>query len=238
MKNLAVVVPNKRVHVTVVVHVDERRCGDKSDFLSADTVERIVRSRLLDKDGIRDVAGVFEMKNLAVDVPNKRVHVTVAVHVDERRYGVPSDVDTVERIVRLLDKRGIRDAAGVFEMKNLAVVVPNKRVHVTVVVHVDERRCGDKSDFLSADTVERIVRSRLLDKDGIRDVAGVFEMKNLAVDVPNKRVHVTVAVHVDERRCGPTSDVDIVERIVRLLDKGGIIFQCYLQRPNCRVTTL
>ena len=166
-----------------------------------DTVERIVRSRLLDKGGIRDAAGVFEMKNVAVDVPNKRVHVTVAVHVDERRCGATSDVDTVERVVRsrLLDKGGIRDAAGVFEMKNLAVVVPNKRVHVTVAVHVDERRCGATSDV---DTVERVVRSRLLDKGGIRDAAGVFEMKNLAVVVPNKRVHVTVAVHVDERRCG------------------------------------
>ena len=95
-------------------------------------------------------------------------------------------------------------------MKNLAGGVPNKRVHVTIAVHVDERRCGSSSDV----DIERIVRSRVLDKGGIRDAAGVFEMKNLAVVVPNKRVHVTVAVHVDERRCGVISDVDTVERIV------------------------
>jgi hypothetical protein len=153
-----------------------------------------------------------EVAKNAVAVPDE--HVQVAVSVEERRCGDPSDVDTVERIVRsrLLNKRGIRDAAGVFEMKNLASGVPNKRVHVTVAVHVDERRFGVVSDV---NTVERIVRSRLLDKRWIRDAAGVFEMKNLAVFVPNKRVHVTVAVHVDERRCDVPSDGDTVERIVR-----------------------
>ena len=56
-----------------------------------------------------------EVAKDAVAVPDE--HVQVAVSVEERRFGVISDVDTVERIVRsrLLDKGGIRDAAGVLK---------------------------------------------------------------------------------------------------------------------------
>ena len=97
-----------------------------------------------------------------------------------------------------------RSGCAARESKVAKIAVAGADEHVQVAVSVEERRCGVTSDV---DTVERVVRSRLLDKRGIRDAAGVFEMKNLAVEVPNKRVHVTVAVHVDERRCGvlPTS---------------------------------
>ena len=97
-------------------------------------------------------------------------------------------------------------------MKNLADVFPNKRVHVTILVHVDERRSGGKSDV---DTIERIVCPCLLHEDWIRGAAGIFEIENVAGGVPNKRVHVTIVVHIDERRNGGTSDLDTVERIVR-----------------------
>ena len=155
-------------NVQITVGVEECWMGELSDV---DIVERIARPRLLFKGWICDAAGVFEVQNVAVFVPDKRVHVTIVVDVDECWSGMFSDTDTVEWIAYLRHKDWTRGVAGVFEVQNVTVFVPDKRVHVTIVVDVDE--CWS-SIFSDLDIVERIARPRLLFKGWICDVAGVF----------------------------------------------------------------
>ena len=205
----AVAFPDDGVEVAVAVEVGEaRRAGEPH----IDAVERIGGAGALGEGRRGGRAGVLEIVQGAVEFPDDGVEVAVAVEVGEARRAVVPHIEAVERIggAGALGEGRRNGRAGVLEIVQGAVDVPDDGVEVAVAVEVGEAGRAADTDI---DAVERIGGAGALGEDRRGGRAGVLEIVQGAVVLPDDGVEVAVAVEVGEAGRAVVPHIDAVERI-------------------------
>ena len=141
---------------------------------------------------------------------------SVAVEVAEARRAVVQHSAEVYRIggAGALGEGGCGGRAGVLEIVQGTVVLPDDGVEVAVAVEVGEARLSEGPRTLHIDAVERIGGAGALGEGGRDGRAGVLEIvQEIAEAFPDDGVEVAVAVEVGESRRAEEAHIDAVERI-------------------------
>ena len=148
----------------------------------------------------------------AVVFPDDGVEVAVAVEVGEAGRAVARHTDAVERIggagARGEGRRNGR--AGVLEIAQGAVALPDDGVEVAVAVEVGEAGVAEDPHI---DAVERIGGAGARGEGRRGGRAGVLEIVQVAFELPDDGVEVAVAVEVGEAGRAEAPHIDAVERI-------------------------
>ncbi len=155
--------------------------------------------------------GVLEIVQCAAAFPDDAVEVAVAVEVGEAGIAHGPHTDAVERIggAGLLDEGGRNRRAGLLEIAQRAVVLADEDVEVAVAVEVGEAGRAE----VTRDAVERIGGSGARREGRRNGRAGVLEIVQGALEIPDDGVEVAVAVEVGEARRAVAPHSDGVDRI-------------------------
>ena len=201
--------PDDGVEVAVAVEIGE---AGRAEQPQIDAVERIGGAGALGESRRGGRAGVLEIVQVAVNVPDDGVEVAVAVEVGEAGRVSSPHIDAIERIgwAGAFGEGRSKRRAGVLEIVQGAVEFPDDGVEVAVAVEVGEARRAFEPHI---DGVERIGGAGALGEGRRGGRAGVLEIVQVAVNVPDDGVEVAVAVEVGEAGRAVLPHIDAVERI-------------------------
>ena len=202
--------PDDGVEVAVAVEIGE---AGRAEQPQIDAIERIGGAGALGESRRGGRAGVLEIVQVAVNVPDDGVEVAVAVEVGEAGPGPAPHIDAIERI-------GWAGAFGEGRSKRPCRCSRNsagcRRVSPTTASRSPSPSRSAKLGALfepHIDGVERIGGAGALGEGRRGGRAGVLEIVQVAVNVPDDGVEVAVAVEVGEAGRAVLPHTDAVERI-------------------------
>ena len=134
-------------------------------------------------------------------VANKEIKITIAIAIGKDRTRVGADIAASEGIG---DGSGVGGGKGawcrdVFEIDDIACLVANKEIKITITISIGKGRLGESADRGDA--------------EGIGDGSGVggnraawgrcvFKIENITVIITNEEIKITVFIGIGKDRVG------------------------------------